>query len=245
MNIQDKVIIVTGASMGIGLATARELSKRGAKVVLAARSLAILEKVAKELPGSMPIETDMSDPVSIKNMLAETVKKYGHVDVLINNAGRGIYGAIENVNIDEYRKIIDLNVVGVLVAMQEIIPIMRKQGGGMIINISSMVSKNYFPFLGAYASTKYALNALSLTAREELKNDNIIVSVMHPTMTDTDFGKNSVKSDEVAKTMESRVREGMPTPDSAEYVAKRIAHSIESEEAEVYAHDEMKPQVSA
>jgi short-subunit dehydrogenase len=103
-----------------------------------------------------------------------------------------------------------------------------------------MVSKNYFPYLGAYASTKYALNALSLTARAELAKDNIVVGIMLPGMTETDFGKNSIKSDSVAKTMSPRSREGMPAPDSAEYVAKRILSSIETCEPETYAHDEMK-----
>src|SRR5581483_3467237 len=108
------------------------------------------------------------------------------------------------VDIEKYREIFELNVVSVLRCMQAVIPIMRQQGrgstsltaGGMILNVSSRVSKNYFPNLGAYASTKYALNAISLTAREELKKDGIIVSVMHPKMTATDFGKNAIRTGE-------------------------------------------------
>jgi len=240
MKIQDKVVIVTGASMGIGRATAKLLAKGGARVVLAARSKDLIEGLAKELPGSFAIVTNMTDIDSIKQMISETIKKFGRIDVLINNAGRGIYGAVENVDIEEYRKIIELNVLGPLIAMQEVIPIMRKQGGGMIVNISSRVSKHYFPYLGAYASTKYALNALSLTARAELEKDNIIVSVMHPTLTETDFGKNAVKSDAVARGMSSRTREGMPPPDSAEHVAERILLTIGTGDAEVCAHDAPK-----
>jgi short-subunit dehydrogenase len=240
MTIKDKIVIVTGASMGIGAAVAKELSARGGKVVLAARSKDKIQELAKELHGSVAIVTDMADPESIKNLIAETVKKFGRVDVLVNNAGQGIYGAVESVGIDDYRKIIEVNILGPLIAMQEVVPVMRKQGGGVIVNTGSMVSKNYFPYLGAYASTKYALNALMLTARAELEKDNIIVSVMHPTMTLTDFGKNSIKTDAVAQTMQSRRREGMPEPDTAEYVAKRIALAIESRKAEVYAHDEME-----
>ncbi len=122
--------------------------------------------------------------------------------------------------------------------MKEVIPVMRAQGGGVIVNVSSRVSKNYFPYLGAYASTKYALNALSLTARAELEKDNIIVSIMLPTLIETDFGKNAVKFDVVAQGMSPRTREGMPTPDSAEHVAKRILLTIETGQAEVNAHDE-------
>ncbi len=223
--------------MGIGEATARELSKRGAKVVLAARSLDRLSNLEKELPGSFAILTDMTDGESIKKMVRETIQKFGRIDCLVNNAGRGIYGAVENVSIEEYKKIFDLNVIGVLIAMQEVIPIMRKQGGGTIVNTSSMVSKNYFPFLGAYASTKYALNAISLTARKELEKDNIVVSIMLPSLTETDFGKHSVKSDKVASTMEGRNRDGMPKADSAAYIAERIILAIESGKAEILAHD--------
>jgi short-subunit dehydrogenase len=236
MTIKNSVIIVTGASMGIGAATAKELAKRGAKVVLAARSKDKIDALAKELKGSFEIVTDMSDTSSIKRMVVRAMEKYGRIDALVNNAARGMYGGVENIDPDDYRKIFELNVVGPLVAMQEVIPIMRKQGGGMILNISSMVSKNYFPYLGGYASTKYALNALSLTARAELKKDNITVSLMLPGMTDTDFGKNAVKLDAVGKMMEPRQREGGPKPDSAEHIATRIVIALESKEPETYAN---------
>lgn len=238
MTIKDKIIIVTGASGGIGLATAKELAGRGAKVVLAARSKEKIEALAKTMPGSLAIITDMADMASIKRTVRETVEKFGRIDALVNNAGQGIYGAVENVNVNAYRKIFELNVIGPLVAMQEVIPIMRKQGDGTIVNVSSVVSKAYYPYLGAYASTKYALNALSLTARAELQKDNIIVNIMLPAMTDTDFGKNAVKSDTVAQTLQSRSREGMPKPDSAEAVAKRIVTAIETGQAEVYVRDQ-------
>jgi short-subunit dehydrogenase len=241
MEIKNKVIIVTGASAGIGRATAKLLAKNGAKVALVARSKDKLQALSKSLPDSFPVVTDMSDMASVDTMIEKVKKHYGTIDVLVNNAGQGIYGAIEYVNIDDYRKIIDLNILGPLEAMQKVIPFMRAQKNGMIINISSMVSKNYYPYLGAYASTKYALNALSLTARAELEKDNIIVSVVHPGLTDTEFGTNSIKSDAVAKTMSSRSREGMPAPDSAEYVAERVLLAIENGRAEIYAHDEMEP----
>ncbi len=94
MQIHNKVVIVTGASMGIGKAGAQLLAGKGAKVVLAARSKELLENLAKELPGSLAIVTDMSDPKSIKHLIAETKKKFGGIDILINNAGLGIYGAV-------------------------------------------------------------------------------------------------------------------------------------------------------
>jgi short-subunit dehydrogenase len=232
-SIKDKVIIVTGASAGIGLATARLLAQHGAKVALAARSMDTLNKLAEELPGSYAVQTDMSDELSIKEMIYKVQQHFGRIDVLINNAGQGLYSPIEHVSIHGYRQILELNVIGPLIAMQQVIPIMREQGSGHILNISSNVSKNYFPNLGAYASTKYALNCISLTARAELEKDGIIVNVMHPGLTATDFGKNSVRTEGIGTFS----REGMPEPDSAEHVADRILVAIETQRAEVMAHE--------
>src|SRR5580698_6484704 len=190
MKIKDSVIVITGASAGIGLATARELAGRGAKIVLAARSGDKLKKIEKEIPGSFVVMTDMHKPADIKNLIKKAHEKFGRIDILINNAGQGMWSNIENINLEDYQAIMDLNVFSVVRAMQDVIPVMRAQGKGLILNISSMVSKNYFPGLAAYASTKYALNAISLTARAELEKDGIVVSVFHPKMTATEFGAN-------------------------------------------------------
>jgi short-subunit dehydrogenase len=236
MEIQNKVIIVTGASHGIGLAVARLLSKEGARVILAARSGDIIIAVEKELPGSFAVMTDMRKPDDIKGLIAKTLDKYGRIDVLINNAGQGMYGPVENIDLDNYREIMELNVYAPLLAMQAVIPQMRKQGGGIILNVSSKVSKNYFPNLAAYASTKYALNALSLTARQELAKDKIIVSVMHPKMTATDFGKNSIRKEpETLRAPVSNTRPGDRPGmeiDTPEQVAQKIYELIKSEESE-------------
>lgn len=214
--------------MGIGEAIARELGRAGAKVVLAARSKDKLDALAKEIPGALVVPTDMVDADAIKALVAKTVEAFGRIDILINNAGQGMRAPLESIDIGDYRSIIELNVIAPLVAMQEVIPHMRAQGGGMILNISSMVSKMYFPNLSAYASTKYALNALTLTARQELQGAHIVVSAFHPRMTATDFGKNARGE----KYESSAGRPGM-TAESAEDVAKAILVQLESEEAEV------------
>jgi short-subunit dehydrogenase len=227
MQIKDKIAIVTGASAGIGLALARELSKRGAKVVLSARSTEKLNQLEREILGSFAVPADMHKPDDVRGLIHRAHEKFGRIDILVNNAGQGLRAAVETINLDDYRAIMDLNVFSVLLAMQEAIPIMRKQGGGTILNVSSMVSKNYFPTLGAYASTKYALNALSLTARQELASDKIVVSVFHPKMTATEFGQNSRGE----KYVSSAGRPGMAV-DTAEQVAEKIAEQIESGAAE-------------
>ena len=235
MQIKNKVAIVTGASSGIGLATAKLFSQKGAKVVLAARSKNILTKFEKELPGSFAIPTDMTKPAQVKNLIAKTLKKFGRIDVLVNNAGRGLASPVEKVDLKNFREIIELNVIAPLAAMQLAIPIMRKQGGGAIVNVSSMVSKMYIPGIAAYASTKYALNALSLTAREELKRDKIIVGVVHPYITNTNFFKNDVRPKGVKGTTRAseEVDGQMPPADPPEKVAKRILQAVETGKAEI------------
>jgi len=229
MQINDKVIIITGASQGIGLSTAKLLASQGARVVLAARSEDKLKALEAEIPGSYAVVTDMRKPEDIQHLIQATIEKFGRVDVLINNAGQGSYGSVESINIDDYKQIMELNVYGALRAMQAVIPIMRKQGGGMIVNISSMLSKMAIPELAAYASTKYALNALSLTARAELEKDHIVVSSVLPKMTATAFAENAV-----GERPDFSLQDGaLPEVDSPEKVAGQIAEIIQSEVVEI------------
>ncbi|MCX6647038.1 MAG: SDR family NAD(P)-dependent oxidoreductase [bacterium] len=229
MDIKNKIIIVTGASMGIGLATCRLLATHGAKLVLAARSVDLLKKLESELPDAFAVPTDMRKPADIKNMIDAAIGKFGRIDILINNAGQAMYGPAEFTDLNGLQSIMELNVYGPLRAMLAVIPIMRKQGGGMIVNVSSMVSKNTIPNLGAYASTKYALNAIMLTARKELEKDNIIVSVMHPKMTATGFGQHAIGA---RPNFVSQPRAVPLQIDTPEQVAEKIAELIISEEAE-------------
>ncbi len=227
MDIKGKVVIVTGATSGIGLATARHLSSLGAMVVLAARSKDRLEGIGKELPGSLPVVTDMRKPKDIERLVKAALKKYGRIDVLINNAGQGLLGNVESFDIEEYKEIMELNLFAIVRAMQLVIPIMREQGSGVIVNVSSQVTRAHIPGLAAYSSTKYALNSISLTAREELGRDGIKVCIVLPTGTDTGFMKNSLGESPYWE------KEGRMGGDPPEKVAKRIAELIRSEQAEM------------
>ena len=194
MKVKDKIAIVTGASSGIGLATAKLLAQKGAKVVLAARSIDKLQKLSKELPGSVVVQTDMTKKSDIKKMVAETLKKFGRIDILVNNAGRGYDAFVEEIETEKFKDLFQLDLLGPVVAIQEVIPIMRKQKDGAIVNISSGTALMALPGMSAYSSLKRALVGISLTAREELKDDNISVSVIYPYSTATDFEKNTLKS---------------------------------------------------
>lgn len=232
--MQNKVVIITGASSGIGLALSRLLTQRGAKVALVSRSRDILKNLSNELPDSLAVTADMTKEDEIKRMVQETKDHYGRIDVLINCAGQGYDTPIEKINIATFHHIFDLDVVGPLIAMQQVIPIMRSQGGGMIVNISSGTALMYLSCMGAYSSLKRALAHMSLTAREELKKDKIVVSVVYPYITLTNFEENTIKD------LGDLSPGSPPFPaDTAEYVAQRILDGIETEKAETFAHEWM------
>ena len=224
MQVHDQVAIVTGASSGIGLATAKLLAANQAKVVLAARNQTKLSQLENQLAGSLAVVTDMRRPADVRRLVERTVEHFGRVDILINNAGQGLHVPIESVELADLESIMTLNVYGPLLAMQAVIPHMRRQGGGSIVNISSGTSKFIVPGTGPYAATKSALNTLSLVAREELAEDGIVVTVVYPYITNTNFHHNLLKG-----AVKSRWMNG----DSPELVAQNILHGIETGAAEV------------
>ena len=239
MEITDKVIIVTGASSGIGEATARLLTEKGAKVVLVARSTEKIMKLSEGLPRSIAITADMSKEAEIEKMIETVRKHFGRIDILINNAGQGYGSPVEKIDLKKIRYIFDLNVIGPLAAMQAVIPIMREQGGGLIVNISSGTSLMYLPNVAAYSASKRAFNGISLTARAELEKDNIKVSVLYPYITATDFYRNAISVGAGSKG-HVQTSANMPPPDTSEFVADKIIELINSEESELTAHDWMK-----
>jgi len=238
LKTKDKVAIVTGASSGIGLATAKILSNKGAYVALVSRSKETLEKLSAEIPNSISVPTDMAKVFEVKRMVKEVVNHFGRIDVLINNAGVGYDAFIEKIDVDTFHYIFDLDLVGPVVAMQQVIPLMKKQGGGTIVNVSSAVALMNLPNNGPYSSIKRALAVMSLTAREELKQDNVIVSVAYPYITLTNFERNTIRDVPVPEN--ELEPHGPFPPDTAEYTAQKIVEGIESGEAEIFAHDWIK-----
>lgn len=229
MKIKDSVVLITGSSEGIGKATAKLLTNKGAKVAIAARSKDKLEQLATTLKDSFPIVVDMTIPESIAHMVDQVYKRYGRLNILINNAGQALSASILDININDFKKIMELNVYGSLCSLQAVAPIMKAQGGGMIVNISSDVSKMAIPGIGAYAATKYALNGLMLTARNELASEGIIVNLVHPCLTKTDFIKHSISSSE--EELDGPAGMQAITPEA---VAEKILVAIANEPAEQY-----------
>jgi NADP-dependent 3-hydroxy acid dehydrogenase YdfG len=225
MELRDKVIIVTGASSGIGEATARLLHEAGALPVLAARRADRLEALSKGLDGALAVPTDMTDRTSVARLTGAVVERHGRIDGLVNNAGVSLYGQLDRVDLDEFTKVLELNVTSVVAMTQAVVPIMRAQGGGVIVNVSSGTTRGPRPGLGAYAATKVAVNMLTAVSRLELADDGIAVSLVVPFMTATEFGGGVFKPG-------VEVMPGV-TPHSPEFVGKVILRALRTGEERI------------
>jgi short-subunit dehydrogenase len=224
--LDGKVVLITGASSGIGEATARLVAEQGALPVLTARRTDRLEALATELGGALAIPADVRVPEQVHQLVEMTMERFGRVDVLINNAGQGLHLPLEKVSLEDLVAITELNFYAPLVAMQAVVPIMGDGGGGAIVNVSSGSSRTVLPGVGAYAATKAALNMLSLVAREEFAPDGIVVSLVYPSVTATEFHDK-------LRAGAKGARGGGLTPHSPRYVAKAIVRAILTGEAEI------------
>ncbi len=234
MEIEGAVCIVTGASSGIGAASARVLAGRGARVVLAARRAERLAALAAELPGSLAVPTDVTIPEDLRRLVTRTLDAYGRVDVLVNNAGQGLHVPLLELDPVDLRAVFELNVVAPLVAIQAVLPSMADGSGGAIVNVSSATSLRVFPGLGGYAATKSALNMLSQVGRLELADAGVAVSVVYPSVTATEFHQRLRAGHLVAGA--HRIR-----PDPPELVAAAIAFAVTTGEAHVLVADPPRP----
>src|SRR5215469_5863786 len=235
MQIKERVFIVTGASSGIGLSTARALSERGAKVALLARSTDALKELAQQLPGSLPVTVDMTQFDRVREAVHAVQVHYGRIDGLINNAGRSYAAAVEEIDPASFDEIFHLNVLGPIVAMQSVIPLMRSQGGGSIVNINSGTAFMAVPEYSVYSASKRALLGFSLTARAELENDHIVVSEIYPFVTATNFGRNRM-GNPAGGGPASNYAEG----DKPEFVAGLVLQAIEEGQAQYFANDRLR-----
>ncbi|HET8576281.1 MAG TPA: SDR family NAD(P)-dependent oxidoreductase [Methylomirabilota bacterium] len=229
--LTGRVAIVTGASSGIGEATARLMARAGMRVAVCARRKDRLERLAAELHaarGQISVHPlDVTDATALRWMVDEVAQRWGRIDILVNNAGRGLAATFEQTTADELRTLLELNVVAVFNATQAVLPIMRRQGRGHIINVSSVTGRRGVPYRAAYSATKFALGGLSETLRVELTGTGISVSLVYPVGTRTEFHQAQPQ-----KTPWTQ----MGPMQSAERVARAIMRCVRRPRPEVYPY---------
>ncbi len=190
-NLTGKVAIVTGSTKGIGLAVAERLLNEGASVVVNGRTAATAEAVAEKLgPRALAVAADVADPASCSEMVARTVDRFGRLDVLVNNAGLGIYRPFSELSVEEWQLQIDVNLGGVFYCSKAALPHLVDSGDGHIVNIGSLASRNAFPRGTGYNASKFGLLGLTEAMMLDVRHDGVRVSIVMPGSVNTPFNNN-------------------------------------------------------
>jgi len=237
--MQDKVVVVTGASGGIGAAVAEVLAARGASVVLVARRADALAAVAAKCgPRAHAIKGDMARREEVRRVVAESLAHFGHIDAWVNNVGQGITRMPSQLTDEDLDLMMQVNVKSALYGMQEVLPHFKTRGKGHVVNVSSLLGRiPYVPMRAAYTGAKHFLNALTANFRDEVAatHPGIRFSLVSPGVVRTEFGRNAVHGGPDSRQL--------PDSQSAEEVAEVIADVIESGRPDVYTragvHDRM------
>ncbi|MGF6693808.1 NADP-dependent 3-hydroxy acid dehydrogenase YdfG [Metapseudomonas resinovorans] len=225
-NISNKVVVITGASSGLGEATARHLASLGAKVVLGARRVERLQSLVAEIEAAggeaLAIATDVTSASQVANLIDGAVQRFGRVDVLLNNAGLMAIAPMDEVKVDEWSRMFDINVMGVLHGVAAALPLFRKQGSGHFINVASVAGiKVFSPGGTVYSATKFAVRAISEGLRHEV-GGAIRTTVISPGAVDSEL-KHGSSHQESTQTLGEFYKMAIP----ADSVARAIAYAIE------------------
>lgn len=202
MELSGKVAIVTGGTKGIGRSIAEALVKEGVNVCIGARSRKEIDETVEQLvalgtAGAMGVVCDVRNQTQVRSLFDLTEIQLGGVDILINNAGIGIFARVEEMACEDFIAVLETNLFGVFYCCQEAIPLMKKRGGGYIINISSLAGANPHPQMAAYNASKFALNGFSEALMQEVRHENIKVSYIMPGSVNTEFGGDSPSEEKV------------------------------------------------
>ena len=196
MNLKDKNAIVTGSTKGIGRAIAEALVRAGVSVCVSARKQNEIDDTVKHLNGlgegtAIGFVCDVRNHRQVETLINHTVDELGGLDILINNAGIGVFETVEETSPEDFRAVLETNLFGVFYGCHEAIPAMKKRGGGYIINISSLAGANPHPQMAAYNASKFALNGFSEALMQEVRHHKIKVSYIMPGSVNTEFGGDS------------------------------------------------------
>jgi NADP-dependent 3-hydroxy acid dehydrogenase YdfG len=226
--LDGRVAAITGASSGIGEATALELARAGASVAVGARRKDRLEglvgRIEAEGGRALAIEADVSEEQQARSFIETAHRELGGLGILVNNAGVMLLGPVEGANIDEWRRMVDVNVFGVLYCTHAALPLMREGGGGDIVNVSSVAGRRADAGAAVYNLTKFGVTGFSEALRQEALHAGIRVTCVEPGMVETELQSHNVNP-VVQQTLE-RARERMGTPLAAEDIAQAIAFAV-------------------
>ena len=230
-NIEGKVIVITGASSGLGEAAARYLTSKSAIVALGARRVDRIQSLANELNGrggkALAIATDVTKYDQVKALVDAAVQTYGRIDVIINNAGLMPQSPLERLKIDEWNQMIDVNIKGVLYGIAAVLPYMKQQKSGHIINVSSVAGHKVRANGAVYSATKHAVRVISEGVRQEVKPYNIRTTIISPGAVDTEL-PNTISETDIAESMRKFYKDyAIPADSFARIVAFAISQPEE------------------
>lgn len=236
--MKERVVVITGASSGIGEALAKAVHARGGKPVLVARRAELLAAVSRASGGALCVTADVTVRADVERAVARTLEHHGHIDVWVNNAGRGISRLPSELTDADVDEMMTVNVKSVLYGMQAVLPHFESRGRGQIINVSSVLGRIPFATIrSAYSASKHFLNALTATFRAEVqeKHPGIMVSLFSPGVVQTDFGKNALHGGPDSRSF--------PNSQTAEEVAEELVKLIETPRPDVYSRPGFQQQV--
>ncbi len=224
-NISGKTVVITGASSGLGEATARHLAEAGANVVLGARRIDRLKALSSDLslPEGSAIETDVTDADQVKHLVDQAVRLHGRIDVIVNNAGLMPHSPLERSKIEDWDRMIDVNIKGVLYGIAAALPHMKAQKSGHIINVSSVAGHKVRPGSAVYAATKAAVRMLSEGLRQEVKPYNIRTTIVSPGAVQSELPQSVTEADVASGVADFYERYAIPADSFARVVAFAIA----------------------
>lgn len=222
--MHEQVVIVTGASSGIGAAVARAVSARGGRVVLAARRGAQLQSLADAIPGeALVVVCDVTSETDVSRLVRQTIDRFGRIDGLVNNAGYGSFAPVVDTDLGEWRQMIDVNVTGSFLCARAVLPGMLERRCGWIVNICSDVSRRVFAGGGAYCASKHAQYALSLAMNAECRPHGVRVGAVLPGMVATEFAGGDPQEREAWVLRSEDIAEAVV------FMATRPAHAVVDE----------------
>jgi short-subunit dehydrogenase len=223
-----RVVAITGASAGIGRATALRLAHDGASIAICARRRDRLDAVAAEIEKAgghaFAVAADVTSETDMNTFVAKTIERFGRLDVMMCNAGFGIYGAIDDITSDQMKRLMDINYFGTFYATRAALTVFRRQQAGHLVIVSSIVGKRGVPYMGAYSATKFAQVGMAECLRSELQGTNIHVSVLCPVSTVTEF--TDVMTRETGGEVTGALGPQQSAAEVADAVARAIAHPV-------------------